>query len=86
MEIIISVCVSEGPVTPQGTGFLALQSVTGAKVSELFSTVTRSEQLTDFRLEHCQCHKETILFLSAINITVSSNSYLYVGTRAKNFI
>lgn len=48
VEIIITICVSEGPVTPQGTGFLALQSVTGTNVSEQFSTVTRSEQLTDF--------------------------------------
>lgn len=34
----VSLCFSEGPITPQGTGFLAVQSVSGVKVSVYLET------------------------------------------------
>lgn len=39
-EYSVSLCLTEGPVTPQGTGFLAVQSVTGTNVSQFITVVT----------------------------------------------
>lgn len=37
-EINSNLCFSAGPITPQGTGFLAVQSVSGVKVSVYLET------------------------------------------------